>query len=93
VKAARAPPHRPSRRSHPFEGRPPPDRQAATAARAAARWSARIVRVSDSDPAALRFAAVLGLPADPVTLLKTEPYGGSLHVRVNRAARGRKRTG
>jgi DtxR family Mn-dependent transcriptional regulator len=47
--------------------------------------SARIVRVSDSDPGALRFAAQLGLrPRARVTLLETEPYGGSLHVRVDR---------
>ncbi|MGH2604966.1 MAG: metal-dependent transcriptional regulator [Anaerolineales bacterium] len=44
---------------------------------------ARIVRVNDTDPALLRFAASLGLrPRARVTLLEAEPFGGSLRVRV-----------
>lgn len=45
--------------------------------------SARIARVDDRDPARLRHAADLGLiPTARVTLLKTDPYGGSLRLRV-----------
>lgn len=44
---------------------------------------ARIARVHDGDPALLRHAAGLGLlPSAQVTLLATDPYGGSLRVRV-----------
>lgn len=49
---------------------------------------ARIVRVNDTDPALLRFAARLGLrPRARVTLVEAEPFGGSLRVRVGRMDR------
>jgi DtxR family Mn-dependent transcriptional regulator len=45
--------------------------------------SARVTRVRDGDPTLLRFAAQLGLrPEARVTLLGTDPYGGSLRMRV-----------
>ncbi len=45
--------------------------------------TARVSRVHDGDPALLRHAAELGLlPSAHVTLLETDPYGGSLRVRV-----------
>jgi len=45
--------------------------------------AARIARVHDGDPALLRHAAALGLvPAAEVTLLRTDPFGGSLRVRI-----------
>jgi DtxR family Mn-dependent transcriptional regulator len=45
--------------------------------------SARIARVHDGDPGLLRHAAELGLvPAARVTLIETDPYGGSLRLRV-----------
>ena len=44
---------------------------------------ARIARVADGVPARLRHAAELGLiPGAQLTLISTEPYGGSLRVRV-----------
>jgi DtxR family Mn-dependent transcriptional regulator len=45
--------------------------------------AARVARVQDGDPALLRHAADLGLlPSARVMLLETDPYGGSLRVRV-----------
>ena len=45
--------------------------------------AAQIIRVSDSSSEMLRYAAELGLrPAARVTLIKAEPFGGSLHLRV-----------
>jgi len=50
--------------------------------------SAMIVRVSDANPEALRYAAGLGLrPQARVTLVDAEPFGGSLRVRVENAVR------
>ncbi|HET7089247.1 MAG TPA: metal-dependent transcriptional regulator [Anaerolineae bacterium] len=50
--------------------------------------SAMVVRVSDTDPEALRYAAGLGLrPQVRVTLVDAEPFGGSLRVRVENAVR------
>ncbi len=50
--------------------------------------SAMVVRVSDADPEALRYAAGLGLrPQARVTLVDAEPFGGSLRVRVENAVR------
>jgi DtxR family Mn-dependent transcriptional regulator len=45
--------------------------------------TARVARVQDGDPALLRHAAELGLiPSAHVELLETDPYGGSLRVRI-----------
>ena len=50
---------------------------------------ARVERVSDRDPAMLRYLGELGLyPAAPVEIVDRDPYGGSLHVVVH----GQKRT-
>ena len=50
--------------------------------------SAMVVRVSDADPEALRYAAGLGLrPQARVTLVDAEPFGGSLRVRIENAVR------
>jgi DtxR family Mn-dependent transcriptional regulator len=50
--------------------------------------SAMVVRVSDANPEALRYAADLGLrPQARVTLVDAEPFGGSLRVRVENAVR------
>src|SRR3990172_2634452 len=50
--------------------------------------SAMVVRVSDANPEALRYAAGLGLrPQARVTLVDAEPFGGSLRVRVENAVR------
>lgn len=54
---------------------------------------ARILRINDTDPALLRFAASLGLrPRARVTLMEAEPFGGSLRVRVGRVDRSVGRT-
>ena len=45
--------------------------------------SAVVRRVTDGDPAMLRYLAQLGLfPDTPVELIEREPYGGPLRVRV-----------
>ena len=45
--------------------------------------SARIIRVTDGNPEMLRYAAGLGLrPPACVTLIKSEPFGGSLWIKV-----------
>lgn len=50
--------------------------------------SACVTRLSDADPAMLRYAASLGLmPQARLTLLGVEPFGGSLHVRVGTTER------
>ncbi|HSR47404.1 MAG TPA: metal-dependent transcriptional regulator [Anaerolineales bacterium] len=50
--------------------------------------TARIARVDDRDPARLRHAAELGLiPSAQVTLLETDPYGGSLRLRIEKQER------
>lgn len=50
--------------------------------------AATVVRVDDRDPARLRYAAELGLvPSARVTLLRSDPYGGSLRLRIGRQER------
>ena len=45
--------------------------------------TARVSRVQDGDPALLRHAAELGLiPSAHVEMLETDPFGGSLRLRV-----------
>jgi DtxR family Mn-dependent transcriptional regulator len=45
--------------------------------------TARVARVQDGDPTLLRHAAELGLiPSAHVELIATDPYGGSLRVRI-----------
>lgn len=45
--------------------------------------TAVVARVDDRDPAMLRHAAELGLvPSATVTLIRTDPYGGSLRLRI-----------
>ena len=64
------------------DGRLPTERQVRLASLAVGQ-AAHVARVQDGDPALLRHAADLGLlPAARVTLLETDPYGGSLRVRV-----------
>ena len=47
--------------------------------------SGRIARVNDSNPEMLRYAAHLGLrPQARVTLIESEPFGGSLRIRVGK---------
>ena len=47
--------------------------------------SAEITRVSDANPAMLRYAAGLGLlPQTRVTLIDAEPFGGSLRLEVGK---------
>lgn len=47
--------------------------------------SAHIVRITDTNPELLRYAAGLELrPQARVTLVEAEPFGGSLHVRVGK---------
>jgi DtxR family Mn-dependent transcriptional regulator len=44
----------------------------------------RVARVSDSDPAMLRYLGELGIyPAVAVELLEREPFGGPFHVKVD----------
>lgn len=48
--------------------------------------TAHVTRVSDRDPAMLRYAAGLGLlPQTHVKLIDAEPFGGSLRVRIGNA--------
>jgi DtxR family Mn-dependent transcriptional regulator len=43
-----------------------------------------VARVSDEDPEMLRYLEKMGLfPGTPLTLIEKEPYGGSLHVRID----------
>ncbi len=47
--------------------------------------SAHIVRITDTNPELLRYAAGLQLrPQARVTLVEAEPFGGSLHVQVGK---------
>jgi DtxR family Mn-dependent transcriptional regulator len=78
-------------------GDPIPSREGTVAAPASrplasleADEAATIGRVSDDDPAKLRYLADLGLfPGVPVTVLETLPFNGPLRVRVDGAGGGR----
>jgi DtxR family Mn-dependent transcriptional regulator len=49
----------------------------------AAGQSGRVARVSDGDPALLRYLAELGIiPSATLTVAEKAPFGGPLHVRV-----------